>query len=63
MNFESWLAKVSEFLIAAVGFDVDDWPDQDYYAAYSDGVPPKAMAYEAIANEYGNDVAACYIKL
>lgn len=63
MNFESWLAKVSEFLIAAVGFDVDDWPDQDYYAAYSDGVPAKEMAYQAICNEYGDSVASDFIKL
>lgn len=63
MNFESWLAKVSEFLILAVGFDVDDWPDQDYYAAYSDGVPAKEMAYQAIANEYGDTVASDFIKL
>jgi hypothetical protein len=63
MNFEHWLAKVSEYLIDAVGFDVDDWPDQDYYAAYSDGVPAKEMAYQAISNEYGDTVASSYIKL
>lgn len=63
MNFEHWLAKVSEFLILAVGFDVDSWPDQDYYSAYSDGVPAKEMAYQAIANEYGDSVASDFIKL
>lgn len=63
MNFEHWLAKVSEYLILAVGFDVDDWPDQDYHSAYSDGVPAKEMAYQAISNEYGDTVASSYIKL
>jgi hypothetical protein len=63
MNFESWLAKVNEYLILAIGIDVDSFPDQGYYDAYSDGVPPKEMAYEAIANEYGNNRAARYIKL
>lgn len=63
MNFQSWLAKVSEYLINSIGFDIDDWPDQDYYSAYSDGVPPKEMAFEAIANEYGYDTATRFIKL
>lgn len=63
MSFESWQAKVSEYLILAIGFSVDCWPDQDYYAAYSDGVPPKVMAYDAIANEYGADAASDLIKL
>jgi len=61
--FEHWQAKVSEYLIAAVGLDVDSWPDQDYYSAYSDGVPAKEMAYQAIANEYGDSVASDLIKL
>lgn len=60
MTFENWLKAVDRCFVNATGMFRDDWPDQDYWNMWNDGLTPMEATIDAIENEYGEEALEAF---
>ncbi len=48
LSFDTWKARVQQYVLKQTGMTCDDLPDVDYYSMWENGDSPREAATEAI---------------